>query len=392
MLRAPMPAPAEPALPLLERFGLAVLRRLPVRAAIAGADDPIHVLNADELCELRRIERLAVLRAVIAGALSGAASAAAAIWAQRFLGPDGAPLSSADGVRFWGVVIAVTVVASIAEIGYLYWDGLRSVHAMASAAGLQLSREELSGEQRDVALALARAALELPNPPHRVFGVNPHRESIAWLVGLASLLYKAKIALTTFLIKLVLRSLLGRVLARSIFELVTIPVTAIWNGVICFLVVREARLRTMGPSAATEMVRIALSEGTPSPQGRAAVFRSVASAIVRTQDFHPNHLALLRALVEHLGHVDLDDVDDSARFLRDVGSLNATDRRLVLRMLVVAAVLDGKLTRAERRLLSDAFQACRIPLDFPRVEALRRAFYSGNGLDFELLRRVADAG
>jgi hypothetical protein len=392
MLRAPMPAPAEPALPLLERFGLAVLRRLPARAAIAGADDPIHVLNADELRELRRIERWAVFRAVIAGALSGAASASAAIWAQRFLGPDGAPLSSADGVRFWGVVIAVTVVASIAEIGYLYWDGLRAVHAMASAAGLQLSRQELSGEQRDVALALARAALELPNPPHHVFGVNPQRESIAWMVALASLLYKAKIALTTFLLKLVLRSLLGRVLARSIFELVTIPVTAIWNGVVCFLVVREARLRTMGPSAAIEMVRVALSEGTPSPEGRAAVFRSVASAIVRTQDFHPNHLALLRALVEHLGPIDLDDVDDSARFLRDVGTLNATDRRLVLRILVVAAVLDGKLTRAERRLLNDAFQACRIPLDFPRVEALRRAFYSGNGLDFELLRRVADAG
>ena len=91
--------------------------------------------------------------------------------------PDGIAYSAADGVRFWSVVIVVTIVASIFEIGFLYWDALRSVHAMASAAGLKLAESDLTGERRDVALALARAALELPNPPHRTFGVDPRRES-----------------------------------------------------------------------------------------------------------------------------------------------------------------------------------------------------------------------
>src|SRR5689334_299071 len=92
-------------LPLFERLGLAVLRRTPAHAPVASADDPIHVLNADEQRELRRIERRAVMRAATAGALSGSATAAAAIWAHRYIGPDGAPLSAADGARFWFVVI-----------------------------------------------------------------------------------------------------------------------------------------------------------------------------------------------------------------------------------------------------------------------------------------------
>lgn len=379
--------PTEPELPLFERFGLAVLRRAPVRAAVAAEDDPIHVLNADELRELRRIERLAVIRAATAGALSGAASAAAAIWAHRFIGPDGEPYSAADGARFWTVVIVVTIVASIFEIGFLYWDALRSVHAMASAAGLKLS-EDLEGERREVALALARAALELPNPPHRAFGVDPRRESIRWRVALAALLYKAKIALTTFLIKVTLRGLLGRVMGRALFELVTIPVTAVWNAVVCFMVVREARLRTMGPSAAIELVGFALADWTPNPAGRAGIFRSVASAVVRTQDLHPNHLALLRVLVERLGPVDIEEVDDPARFLGELRLLPPNDRRVALRLLVVAAVLDGRLTRAEKRLLAQAFGACDRPLSLARVEELRRAFYAGRGLDFELVRHL----
>jgi len=62
-----------------------------------------------------------------------------------------------------------------------------------------------------------------------------------------------------------------------------------------------------------------------------------------------------------------------------------------LRLLVIAAVLDGKLTRAEKRLLAEAFGACGRPLALARVEELRRAFSAGRGLDFELVRKLTDA-
>ena len=377
-------------LPFLERLGMVVLQRTRAHAPVAGEDDPIHVLNVDERRELRRIERRAVRRAATAGALSGLASAAAAIWAHRWIGADGAPNSAGDGARFWAVVGAATLVASVFEIGFLYWDALRSVHAMATAAGLRVSTDSRSGEQREVALALARAALELPNPPGRVCGVDPHRESIRWRVVLGSLLYKAKIALTTFLLKGGMRSLLGQVMGRAVLELVTVPVTAIWNAVVCFLVVREARLRTMGPSAAVELIGHTLAEGPPTPAARIAAFRSIASAVVRTQDLHPNHHALLRVMVERLGPVDFDDVDDAGRFLDEVRALDGADQRLVLRLLVIAAVIDGKLTRAERRLLGDAFNACGRPLALDRVERLRKAFCAGDGLNFALVRELVE--
>jgi hypothetical protein len=146
----------------------------------------------------------------------------------------------------------------------------------------------------------------------------------------------------------------------------------------------------MGPSAAIELVGFELADWEPTPAGRAAAFRAVASAVVRTQDLHPNHLALLRVLAERLGEVTVDEVDDSSRFLGEIARLDPADRRLVLRLLVIAAVLDGKLTRAEKRLLSEAFGACGRPLDLLHVEELRRAFAAGRGLDFDLVRRVTD--
>jgi hypothetical protein len=384
-----MPDGTQVKLPLLERLGLAVLRRSPAHAPVAAEDDPIYVLNVDERRELRRIERRAVRRAATAGALSGTVSAMAAIWAHRWIGANGLPYSAADGVKFWSVVGAATLVASIFEIGFIYWDALRSLYAMATAAGLRLGTETLPDTQHHVALALARAALELPNPPERVFGVDPHREATRWLVVLASVLYKAKIAVTTFALKALLRTLLGQAAGGALLELATIPVTAVWNGIVCFLVVREARLRAMGPSAAVELVGHAFADGAPSAAVRAALLRSVASAIVRNRDLHPNLHALFHALIERLGPVDFEEVDDARRFVDELRGLDYAEQTLVLRLLVIAAVIDGRLTRRERRLLNDAFAVCGRPLPLERVERLRAAFYAGDGLDFELVRNLA---
>lgn len=380
----------EQPLALLERLGLAVLRRSPAHPPVADADDPIHILNPAERRALRRIERGALLRAAIAGALSGSASASAALWAHRFLRPDGSAATTADALRFWAVVGGATLVASSFEIGFLYWDALRSVHRMATAAGLKLSDQALTREQREVALALARAALEVPNPAQPVFGVNPHRESVPALITLSALLYKAKVALTNFLVKGLLRSFIGRSLGTRALELVTIPVTAIWNAVVCWLVVREARIRAMGPSAALELVTFAFADLAPSSAGHEGALRAVASSIVRTQDLHPNHVAVLRALAAQIGNFDVEEPDDSRRFLATLAALSASDQRLSLRLLVIAAILDGRLARAERRLLTQAFAACGRRVDLGSIERLRRTFTAGRELNFDLVRAVTD--
>lgn len=377
-------------LPMLERWGLAVLRGAPREPPVASADDPIHVLNPDERLALRRIERDAVLRAALAGSLSGGVSAIAAAWAHKFLGSDGSPRSLEDALKFWGTVGVATLFASIFEIGFLYWDALRSVHRMAGAAGLALTEQTVSREQRDVALALARAALELPNPPHPELPLDPRRESVRWLAALAALLYKAKVALTNVALKAALRAFIGRSITRVALEFVVVPVTAIWNAVVCWSVVREARLRAMGPSAAIELVSLALADISPTEAGREAAMRAVASAVVRTRDLHPNHLAVIRALGAQFEPSSFAELDDSNRFLTRLAELTSSDQRLALRLLVIAAILDGRLTRAEKRLLEQAFAACGRSVSLAAVERLRKALAAGDEFEFSEVRALTD--
>lgn len=365
-------ATTAPSASRIEALGARYLRALASRRKAVAAD-AVHILNESERAELRAIERGAVTRAAIAGALSGLVCAVPAIMLTPV--PSGAPFAAY--AHYWGIVGSVTVVASVLEIAWLYWDGLRAVHALAHAAGLDLAEDPSGEDPTGVVWALARAALELPNPPDGVAGLDPMREASKLKLVLASTVYKLKVALTGFIMKALVRRALGRAATRAVLELIAAPVTAIWDAVVCWLIVREARLRVIGPSAAMEFVAMLIPEACSDALADCAL-RAVGASIVRTQDLHPNHVALLRTLKSKLGRATPEGFDDSRRFLDALGALAPHEQTVTLRVLATASIIDGQLARAETRLLGEAFAVCGRRYDPAKIERLRRAFVSGD--------------
>jgi len=380
-------ADVETKTPLLERLGVHYFRRLSAESPRVAAADAVSVLNAEERRQLSGVVRGAVIRASVAGAVSAALAAGAEVLAERLFGAEHASVEAA--ARYWALVGGVTIVSAVAEILFLYWDSLRAVHQLSRAAGLDPFATETSGDGVAVAAALARAALELPNPTDRVFGVDPRREASKLKLAVASLLYKVKVSVTNFAVKVLVRRLAGRALVRTWLPFVAVPGTAAWNGIVCWIVLREAKIRVMGPSAARELVSAIFDQGiTPSPEGRLALVRAVASSIVRTEDLHPN---LHAVLVEVLRHVDdplPEGIDDSRVFLEALPGLPPAEQRMALQVLLSAAIIDGRFTSAEKRLLLEAQAACGRAPDVKPAETLRRAFVAGKGSLDELIRTL----
>jgi hypothetical protein len=374
-------------MPLLERLGSRYLRAGSETAAVA--DDPIHVLNPVERAGALSVVRGATFRAALAGVLNAVATGFGEIYARQQLGhmPDHASLL--QQAKYWGVFGVAAIAFAILEIAYLYWDGLRAVRKLSLVTGLQLGTEENS----EVALALARAALELPNPPEPVLGVNPHREASKAQLVFASLVYKLKISVTNFLFKALLQRALGRFATRHLLAFSAIPINALWNALVCWSVLREARIRVMGPSAALEMLDAVLEhEAPPSAELVAAIHHAVGSAIVRTRELHPNHLAMLRVVRSRLGEPRRGlELDDTRAFLEALPRLDEAERRVALRVLAAAAILDGRLVRSEKRLLLEAYAAAQVAPGLEHIERLRRAFVAGDAIPREELRRVARA-
>ncbi|GDX79752.1 hypothetical protein LBMAG42_15630 [Deltaproteobacteria bacterium] len=377
---------AKPPLKFLERVGANVVRGASARPASEGGD-AVHVLNERERAELLRIERVAVIRAGLAGVLAALVCAAAEIAAHPLLGPEEVPASSEQLFRFWGVFGAAMALVSATEIAFLYWSSLAAVRELAHAAGLLLHGDE----SHDTAVALARAALELPTPLDPSFGVNPQREASRVQLLFASLAYKAKVAVSNFVFKAVVRRALGRAATRYLLAFTAIPVNAAWNAIVAWLVIREARIRVLGPSAAEEMLAVVLAANPePSAACKAVLHKSVGAAVVRKRDMHPNLVGMMRLLRLHLGPPEAGTVlDRPDRFLTALAGLPPEEQKTVVRCLTIATVLDGRLARAERRLLREARAAAGLDDSLSAARALRRDFTSGEAIPAEAVLATA---
>lgn len=328
---------------LLERVGVRALERRAARVSTSTVANPVHLLDDSERATLRRIERACVIRSGIAGALSGLAAAAAEAAVVEH--------QQSDPVYFWGVVGVVAGVAAVAELWFVSWDALRTVHAMSEAAGVYAD-ERLP--RSAILTALARAALEVPNPRTSDLGIDPHKETRKSVLIAAALVYKLKVSATNILLKFVVRRALSRVAMRTyIVPFVAVPVTAAWNAAVTAIVLREARVRIFGPSLARDVVDRLVSAPV-SAQTAEVMLRAIGSCVVRTADLHPNHEILLAMLRDKLGVTMPSDVESSRAFLAQLAALKDEERALALRTLRAAAVIDGRVARREKQLLIEA--------------------------------------
>jgi hypothetical protein len=372
-----MAEPTKPTTPgALERFARSFIEKRLGEPAPNASNDPIHVLSQSERSQINGIVSGTMWRSATMGVLSAGACVAVEI-----IDPGASSLAK----LLW--MIIVSAISAVAEVAYLYWKHLDAVSALARVTGANLfSGREVRGEL--VAAALARAALELPDPLDVVPGVDPRRDSPKWLLFLGGLVYKLKYSATNFLFKLLVRRLLARSLLRVFAPLVALPLAAFWNAYVSYRVLREARIRAVGPSAIAEMTSAFLdARPAPSPALREAILRGAAVAMVRKRDAHPNLVVLFRSLELRFGAATgIEVLDDPQRFAAQVAGLPTKDERdTALTVFQVASILDGRLTRGEREFISALRQQSGLSADIRLLEGLLQFFVRGLPIHAKLI-------
>ncbi|MFK7910722.1 MAG: hypothetical protein AB8F34_08965 [Akkermansiaceae bacterium] len=325
----------------LEKVGHAVLRKFgPTCPEGGGTLEDQRVLTEEEQTVLKNIVRWTVFRAGLAGALSAIVAACAAMFAEKHYADD--------FWNYWLVFGGVSLLAAVFEVGFLYFDALRGVHRISAASDVELFPE---GEGRSrMAGIMVRAAMELPNPPDRDPYVDPFRSASKWRLLLGALVYKGKVLVTNALAKVLVRKILLRGAARAWLEFVAVPVTAAWNALVCFWVLREARIRAIGPSAVAQ--RLPEWLGGASAELAEASQRAVGVCVSASRDLHPNHLRMLEWMREHTGVEVTDKADDPELFRESLEKLSESEKQRVLDVLAMAIVIDGKASGRERKIIA----------------------------------------
>lgn len=280
---------------VLERMATEYL----VRQARGSGAREAHRLTADERRTLQRQERHTIVRACLAGAVAGAILAAVEIVLHRNLGGGLEIASWRDQLPQWAVFLGVTLVVSTAEIAFLYWNAVRMVARYAVLTGLRLLPDAL--EELRVR-GLARAALELPDPRDPVYGIDPYARVSWWRHWAGAVMYRLKVGTTNLVLRAVIRRVLGRAALRFFVPLLAIPVFVVWNGLITWWALRQARIRAFGALAVREhAARLRAHDAEIRDDARQVIVGALGEALARNHGAHPNLVLLLRLVKDNLG-------------------------------------------------------------------------------------------
>lgn len=380
---------AVPTNPKLEKRGLEAFARHERDNPTPAGDEIVHILDDGERARIRAFARRMILIAFGIGAASGLVSSIASF---LLAVPEGTETTFWEDVSDFAIVNVVTIVATMIEVAWLYRFALQTVHRIAREAGIRLAPKADDpdlDERRAVALALARTALELPNPPKNAFGIDPYRGMSRLRLVVTVIFYKLKISLTNFVLRILIRRIGGRAIVKAYLTFTDVLVTGAWDAWVAWRMTRQARIRALGPSACESLIgEIVEQEGELRPQIYDAMMRAVAATIVRDHDVHPNLLALMRAIVRRSGVAQVPDLDAPDAFHAALERLDVRERLLVLEVLVLATFPDGDVSRAEAELLEVVLARAGRRLDRVRLMRVCKAFVRGDAIPRAALQAV----
>ena len=437
------------ALGAMEKFGVSVVKReqkkrdrSEMMARLQRANhNQLHMLSPAEQKRMLQIERGVVWRCFMYGALSAGVSGACELlvgWqldtsdglhhGTSYLAPNATcdlepelceSLDPQAMVNYWLFAIAIPIgVCAVFEIGAVYLDSLRSAMLFVGVVGMQLL--PLDDARLFVALSLTRAVLELGNEENAMTGIlDPLREMNKCRLLLCSLLYKARIGISNFVLKIGLKRVVSRSVARSALPFAAVLGTALWNGLTARKLMTEARVRAMGVASSVEVsneIIHRLHSEEMREVARLQAARAVACTVVQKQTLHPNHHHLLMHILHHVGlekhearlskhssgtsnELEFDSdlveqLDCTETFLSELPQLNDEEAAMVVGLVCLSIVIDARATKKslafyakvlEALCVGDAPEIAAFPNSSIELEEIALEFSRGRPLDVEEL-------
>lgn len=365
----------------LEKFGLYYLGLF---TRIERSHSVFDLSDAELSKRVKRITN----KGMLFSSLIGIACVFPTVWADIHF-------SNSSFVIHYGWVAMVTIIAVVIEFYVLFLIALKAVHEVSDLINMHATKTELTDQSVfSVTHILARTAMEIPDPKLKILGIDPFERVSKKNLFILSLLYKAKIIVTNFILKYALKFSVGDSFLGVPVLYEALPVECFWNSMVIKRVVHEARLRLFGfalaHQIATNVVNDKLLEQL-SPMARAGCIRAIGNAVVMTQNYHPNMMILLIRFQMVLQISEENKYDDWEMFLYTLKNVSTKERYFLLDLFTVSAAFDGKLSQLEEDNLRAAY-GNDYEIYYPRLRRLTACLHQGRlneslalcKLDFEV--------
>jgi len=199
-----------------------------------------------------------------------------------------------DYAFFIGLIIAVSLLATILELLLLYNDAVRAAGKMNQITQRDVDAESEVDEaiQQTLPLGLTKAALGMNRDTSPKFGIDPLEKSSKAAIAAKGAAYRAQVLLFNAGVKRILRRILARMFGRTaprvFVEWLLLPIYVIWNMVGTTVVMNELICRANGQEATKGVLDEIQLNHNLSPQMTVLIKNSIQRHVHGAKAIHPN--------------------------------------------------------------------------------------------------------
>ncbi|HET9221016.1 MAG TPA: hypothetical protein VFO07_00845 [Roseiflexaceae bacterium] len=367
----------------MERLYQAFFRRRPVRQV--RTDSHLELLNPDESAYIQRVHRRAMLMAALLDVIAYFLYYLPIYYAPRFFPIKPLPLPLAGPIPLrWGEIVWALVLTA-AEIYALVLLNIAGVHEIGVGTGYLTPETKPHRTSEAIRISLAYK----PRVASR-YGIDPYQGTNRWMLFLFLTVARFKGWIGNKLIQYSLANLLGRFALHVVIDFAGMPLYMALNAWATNTVLREARVIIMGQAIIESLVRSLPLSQLPA-DGQIMLYDTLQYIAISKRDYHQNHDMLTERLMQRFD-IPIEKYHYvSANYLELLSQRHGVTGRLCRLVLVLGYILDGRVSRRERKQIERLNRLGILDERYDDVQRFCTDFVSGAGVE-RLIQHYLGAG
>jgi hypothetical protein len=354
------------------------LTKLPTRAV-----DALHLLSDEEVSTIRREVIYTLFWAAVFGTIGVLALYLPQIYfSEYFYEYRWAPSFLTDPITIPVVNIIYGFILVYIEIYALMAINIRAVYKIAEVCGFPDKNDPDFDKHIE---SLMRVGLEKDDKSDYTYGINPMQGASKWALFLFLLINRLKATISNYVIKMIVRRMMGRYALRTMANLINIgvgiPVFAFWNAYASYIVIHETKVRIMAPTLIRQLCRNLHERYKDTPEFTGYIYDTLQYIAMSKRKYHHNHFLLAKNILLAF-NIPVKDVHPlSEDYFETIKNAKPEIKEGVIQLLVVGFIIDGNLSPQENGIIARLHKEGIIPFDIKRIKVWIRSFVKGKGLD-----------
>jgi hypothetical protein len=268
------------------------------------------------------------------------------------------------------------IVLAVAEIYFLVYLNIRSVHKMALACNFPPRHDPNFNLHIK---SLVNIGVEKNAKNELSIGLNPWQGYSRFRIIMIFVWTRIRATLSNVLFKMLLRRILGRYAVRVVVDIAGIPIMAGWNMWAANKVLKQARVRILSPGFIQQTVMYLHKKYHDNPQFIDLIYDTLQFLAVRKRSFHENHYLLSINLLKTFNVPLRNTHEVPDNFIDKLEALPEEMQDDIAHLIIIGMIVDGHLSWLEKKSLDEMSEVGIIEYNTAEVKEIMHKFIQGQG-------------